>query len=250
MIRDHLLKKTYKYPEKRESMFEFISFVALAVVLGFKHSYDADHLFAVSYFLKKAQTIKSALHISFMWAVGHMITATLITLVLYYFRTQLSTTILPHFEKIVGIVLIILGVFTLKNLLVVHSHVHRHGKIIHAHPHIHSPSIETNSSSKTTTHTSQDHSHKHMLGIGVLHGFASNNELLTLLTASLGITTVGGMLVGVGAFSVGVIVGMIIFSCLFSYSLLKSYHTIIYRGILGITGTGSILYGITMLGVF
>ena len=40
-------------------MLELISFIALAFVLGFKHSYDSDHLIAVSNILRKVDSIKS-----------------------------------------------------------------------------------------------------------------------------------------------------------------------------------------------
>ncbi|MEK6947167.1 MAG: hypothetical protein AABX32_06180, partial [Nanoarchaeota archaeon] len=67
-------------------MIAILGFMALALVLGFKHSYDSDHLIAVSNILRKVDSIKSSVKVGFSWAVGHMITATVITVILYMFR--------------------------------------------------------------------------------------------------------------------------------------------------------------------
>ena len=60
-----------------------------------------------------------------------------------------------------------------------------------------------------------------MFSIGVVHGVASNDELLLLLVVALGVTSLGGLLVSVTAFTVGVVVGMILFGVGMSYPLLR-----------------------------
>ena len=215
-------------------MLEYLSFGLLALILGIKHSYDADHLIAVSNILRKAGSIKSAVKISSFWALGHMMTAAIITIVLFYFRESLLRAFLGKFEIIVAIMLILLGILSLKDSIFLHSHLHRHGKIIHSHHHLHSKNLES-------------HAHRHIFGIGILHGLASNDELLILFTASLGITTIEGILFGVGIFSFGVIVGMVLFSCLFSYSILKIKSEGLYRFLIFGTGSISIFYGMNMI---
>lgn len=216
-------------------MFIELSFALLALTLGFKHSYDADHLIAVSNILRKIKTLKSAVKISTSWAIGHMITATIIMILLYVFRESVLNNILPHFEKIVGIMLIILGTISLISLFKVHGHKHKHNNIMHSHTHLHSRKEEHN------------HYHKHMFGIGIVHGLASNDELLLLFTASLGVTSLGGILVGVGIFSIGVILGMITFVSLFMLPMIKINSDNVYKVISGITGIAGISYGIMMI---
>ena len=87
---------------------ELIPFVWLALILGFKHSYDADHLIAVANFLRKAQTVTSAVRISASWALGHMMTAAIVTVLLYAFRESVLKSFLGNFEKVAGIMLIAL----------------------------------------------------------------------------------------------------------------------------------------------
>ena len=216
-------------------MFIELSFALLALTLGFKHSYDADHLIAVSNILRKVKTLKSAVKISTSWTIGHMITATIIMVLLYVFRESVLNNILPYFEKIVGIMLIILGTISLISLFKVHGHKHKHNNIMHSHTHLHSRKEEHN------------HYHKHMFGIGIVHGLASNDELLLLFTASLGVTSLGGILVGVGIFSIGVILGMITFVSLFMLPMIKINSDNVYKVILGITGIAGISYGIMMI---
>ena len=63
-----------------------ILFIVLAVALGFKHSYDADHLVAVSNFLARSTSLRKTTLMSMSWAAGHMATASIITVLLYFGR--------------------------------------------------------------------------------------------------------------------------------------------------------------------
>ena len=215
-------------------MLQFMTFMILSLALGFKHSYDADHLIAVSNILHRVKSIKSGMKIGFSWALGHMLTATIITIILYNFKESVLSVVIPHFEKIVGAMLIVLGFLSLRQLLAFHSHRHSHGNIIHSHPHIH------------LKHEHDGHFHRHMLGIGIIHGLASNDELILLFTASLAVTSIGGLLIGLSIFSLGVVLGMILFTCLFSYPLLKFHSELIHKIIIFFTGSIGIVYGILM----
>ena len=216
-------------------MLESIPFIFLALILGFKHSYDADHIVAVSNILRKVKSLKSSIKIGLNWAVGHMATATIITIFLYIFRESIIKSILPNFEKIAGLMLIILGLLSLKDFFLFHLHKHKHGNITHSHFHLHAK----NESSK--------HAHKHILGIGIIHGLASNDELLTLFTASLGVTSLGVLLLGIGVFSIGVVLGMVLFSFIFTYPLIKLHNEIIYKIFSLMTGLTGIIYGSLMI---
>ncbi len=207
---------------------DVFAFAGLALILGFKHSYDADHLIAVANFLRKAQTAASAVRISVSWAIGHMITAAIVTVILYAFRESILKSFLGNFEKVVGIMLIALGFWSLKDLFL-HSHRHKHDGVQHEHPHGHN--------------VGKSHVHKHMLGIGIIHGLASNDELLTLFAASLGLTSLAGILVGVAIFSLGVVIGMILFALIFSFPLLKSRSDLLYKAITLTTAAVSVIYG-------
>ena len=215
-------------------MIAILGFMALALVLGFKHSYDSDLLIAVSNILRKVDSIKSSIKVGFSWAVGHMITATVITIVLYMFRENVLNDVLPHFEKIAGIMLVILGILSFRDFFTFHFHKHSHGSRAHSHLHLHEKHHET-------------HFHKHMFGIGIIHGLASNDELLLLFTASFAVTSLGGLILGLGIFSVGVVLGMLLFTCVFSYPLVKLHSNFAYRLVTFVTGSAGVAYGALMV---
>ena len=215
-------------------MLDYLPFAGLALLLGFKHSYDADHIIAVANFLRKADTLKSAVKISVSWALGHMVTAAIVTTILYVFRESLLTAFLTNFEKVVGVMLVVLGLFSLKDLFGLHSHTHEHEGTRHEHPHRHARDFK-------------GHIHKHMFGIGIVHGLASNDELMILFTASLGLATLSGILFGVAVFSLGVVLGMVVFALIFSYPLLRAKSDAIYKSVTVITGITSVAYGALML---
>jgi len=212
-------------------MFEIITFMALSLALGFKHSYDADHLIAVSNILRKVDSVKSSIRVGLSWALGHMLTATIVTTALFIFKESFLDNVLPHFEKIVGLMLITLGILSLRDFFSFHSHKHSHGSIAHSHPHFH------------RMRGNGRHFHKHMFSIGIMHGLASNDELLVLFTASLAVTSLSVLLLGLGIFSIGVALGMVLFTCIFSYPLIKLHSNLIYKAVTFITGTTGIAYG-------
>lgn len=217
-------------------MLESISFMAVAVALGLKHSHDPDHLIAVSNMLRKADSAKSSIKTGFSWAAGHMLTATIITIILFIFKESFLSNVLPHFEKIAGVILIALGILSLRDFFSLHSHNHSHGGVVHSHLHIHSKK-----------HRHSRHFHTHMFGIGVIHGFASNNELLLLFAASLAVTSLGTLILALGMFSLGVILGMVLFAIAFSYPLVKFHSDKICKLLSVGAGSMGVLYGALML---
>jgi hypothetical protein len=204
-------------------------------MLGFKHSYDADHLVAVSNLIIKSRSTRQTFLMSASWAAGHMITASAITILLYQFKGFFFARFLPHFELAVGIMLVILGAVSVVSIKyeIFHIHKHTHDAGEHEHPHFHLRKGE--------------HYHTHMFGIGIVHGLASNDELLILFTASLGITSLAGLLIYVSIFSLGVIAGMVLFGLLISYPVSRTKSASFNTFVTLVVGSVSIGYGIWIL---
>lgn len=182
-------------------------FVGLSLALGFKHSYDADHLVAVSNLLMRSGSLRKTSLMSLSWAAGHMITATVVTILLFVFRDVFLAQFLAHFELAVAFMLAAIGVLgILYELGFLHSHAHRHEAEEHAHAHV---------------HMGRSNEHRTMFGIGIVHGLASNDELLVLFVASLSVTSLPGLLGGVGLFSLGVVFGMVVFGVGMTYPILR-----------------------------
>jgi len=213
-------------------------FIALALALGFKHSYDADHLVAVSNFLARSTSLRKTTFMSISWAAGHMATASIITAVLFFGREAFLTEVLEPLEIAVGVMLIVLGVVSLAweyEVLPKFGHVHRHrhdGEPEHEHAHVH-------------RHPYRDHGA--MFGIGIVHGLASNDELLILFVSALSVASLAGLLLGVAVFSAGVVIGMVSFGLALTAPIRRWSEKRVRRAVALVTGVLSIVYGALLL---
>ncbi len=206
-----------------------IPLMILAIALGIKHSLDADHVVAISSILTRSGSIKRTSTLSTAWAMGHMLTASIITFILYSFKEVFLKPLLSNFEIIVAIMLIIIGVFTLLWEFDVirfgkHSHGHKHEDgTVHHH--------EQDVSEETPVVEDFEHGHIQVISygkehstmslIGVVHGLASNDELLLLLTLTLGFRDFFWILIGVLIFTIGVVIGMVGYGVFLNYPLLR-----------------------------
>src|SRR3989442_10016884 len=102
------------YRTEKDLAIEFIAFMVLALALGFKHSYDADHLVAVSNLITRSGSIRKTSLMSMSWAAGHMVTAAIITVLLYTFRQAILSDLLGHLDLLVAIMLLFIGVVELR----------------------------------------------------------------------------------------------------------------------------------------
>ena len=170
------------------------------------------------------------------WAVGHMFTASIITIILFTFRETLLKSILDNLEFLVPVMLILIGIITLVmefDLLHFHRHQHKNEGTEHSKEHTHfHPHIPW----------SGKHEHGAMAGIGLIHGIASNDELLLLFTLTLGFQELGAILLGVVFFTLGVISGMLVYSLSINYPAQKWGRKRVTRVMNVSIATLSILY--------
>ncbi len=215
-----------------------ILFIVLAVALGFKHSYDADHLVAVSNFLARSTSLRKTTLMSVSWAAGHMATASIITVLLYIGRDTFLKSVLEPLEIAVAVMLIALGFLSLAwefEILPKFGHAHRHRHDEEAeHEHLH-------------VHPRPYRDHGAMFGIGIVHGLASNDELLILFVSALSVTSLAGLILGVAVFSAGVVIGMISFGLALSYPLQRWDERRVRRAVTVVAASLSILYGVLIL---
>jgi ABC-type nickel/cobalt efflux system permease component RcnA len=215
-----------------------ILFIVLAIALGFKHSFDADHLVAVSNFLVRSTGLRKTTLMSVSWAAGHMATASIITVLLYVGRDAFLRDVLGPLEIAVAVMLIALGLLSLAWEYEIvpkfgHAHRHRHdAEQEHEHVHVHRRPYRD---------------HGAMFGIGIVHGLASNDELLILFISALSVTSLAGLILGVAVFSAGVVIGMISFGLALTYPLKKWNERRVRRAVTVVAGTLSVLYGILIL---
>ena len=229
-------------------MSEVLAFLALALALGFKHSYDADHLAAVSNLLLRSRSLRHTTAMSASWAVGHTLTASVVTAAFFVAGAAVIGDSLEKLELAVAAMLVLIGALALlweygmlqrmrawlERAGILHQHRHDHDGVEHGHAHAHARAYRD---------------HGTMFGIGIVHGLASNDELLVLLVAALGIaaTDVAGLTLGVVAFGIGVVVGMVVFGIGLTYPVMRWGRERVRHTVTVVAAVLSIAYGILIM---
>ena len=220
---------------------EIFSFAILAFIMGIKHAFDADHLLIVSNFLSRTKRLDESLNISLNWGVGHMLTAGIITLIIFYnVNSHPVVMLLENFEIIIASIMIAMGIISLTiGIPLQHKHEHNHDGIKHEHVHTHRVGGFIKKDLK---------SHHASFGVGIIHGLVSNDELFIVLILGLGIGSVTTLLGALFLFSTGVVLGMMFFSILLLKSsnvLTKNFKLILNYGF----GISAIIYGLYLFSI-
>lgn len=139
----------------------------------------ADHLAAIAPLAADGR--RRAWRTGVTWGVGHASGVAIVALLALALKSALPTERLDAFtavgERIVGAVLIAIGLLGLRRALAtrVHVHPHRHGDVRHEHLHLHAD-----------PHASETpdvpHAHAHAaLAVGLLHGLCGSSHFLGVL---------------------------------------------------------------------
>jgi high-affinity nickel-transport protein len=153
-----------------------LSLLAVGFFLGVRHATDADHVVAIATIVTRERRLSAAAAIGVLWGVGHGLTVAVVGCAIILFGVVIPPRVGLAMEFAVGIMLVILGVFTLaavarqaREALALHllhgqdagahganaggqapqahgtpdqehghSHVHMHGDYVHSHEHGHS----------------------------------------------------------------------------------------------------------------
>lgn len=178
-----------------------ITSLSIAAFLGFTHSFEADHLLAVSNIVTQRNRWVLAIKDGIYWGLGHTSTIFLMGLLIILGKLMISnnTPIFGYFESLVGLMLMGLGFYRLHKLYKFKQHLTMHHA--HAHPH--------------------DHSDNHQLayGVGLMHGLAGSGAVIlsALTTMKSSFDTLLFLLI----FGLGSVVGMLLASGVFSLPFSK-----------------------------
>ena len=178
-----------------------ITILSIAAFLGFTHSFEADHLLAVSNIVTKRNRWILAAKDGIYWGLGHTSTIFLMGLVIILGKLMIAdnTPIFGYFESLVGLMLMGLGFYRLHKLYKFKQHLTVH----HAHAHLH------------------NHSDNHQLayGVGLIHGLAGSGAVIlsAITTMKSSFDTLLFLLI----FGLGSVVGMLLASGVFSMPFSK-----------------------------
>lgn len=205
-------------------------FAALSGLLaGLLHVVSGpDHLAAVAPLAVRGHG--QAWRAGVRWGLGHSAGVALVGLLALGLREVLPLEQFSSLsERLVGVLLIGIGGWSLRQALrvEVHVHAHAHDNSTHEHVHFHAPDHAHRSETP--------HVHTHAaFGIGTLHGFAGSSHFLGVLPA-LAFATRAESGAYLAAFAVGTVVAMAAFSSLLGLvsARLGTNRLRAYRGLMG-----------------
>jgi len=163
------------------------------------------------------------------WGIGHSAGVAAIGILSLMLRELLPVDLLSSWgERLVGVMLIGIGLWGMKRALrnTVHAHEHEHGGDRHVHIHVHSHSGRHEAASA--------HQHTHAaFGIGILHGLAGSSHLLGILPM-LAFPTQAMALTYLAAFAGGTVISMAGFSWIMGYAARRAANRglKLYRGLM------------------
>ncbi len=164
-----------------------------------------DHLAAIAPL--SIESKKSTWQIGFRWGLGHTGGVIVIGIFALIFREIIPVDLISSYsERLVGVVLIGIGIWGLRKVFSkhIHTHEHKHEGETHVHIHSHKPSVDHE---KPAAHV---HTHA-AFGVGIIHGLAGSSHFLGILPA-LALPTRIEAIVYLIMFGIGTIAAMIIFS--------------------------------------
>lgn len=156
---------------------------SFGLLLGLQHALDADHIAAVSTLIMRAKSIRRSAWLGVAWGIGHTFMLLVAGSIIIFFKLTIPPAVADMLERVVGIVLIVLGIQALYQLRrgIVHTHEHNHGQLHHTHAHS-------------------------LFFLGLLHGLAGSSAVTLLVLSSVKSAVVGiGFLL---IFGIGSIIGM------------------------------------------
>ena len=97
----------------KEKLGPILFVTGLGLILGMRHSTDADHVVAISTIVSKQRGIRSAALIGSVWGLGHTITIFIVGALIILFGVEISPRVGLSMEFSVALMLILLGIFNL-----------------------------------------------------------------------------------------------------------------------------------------
>jgi cytochrome c biogenesis protein CcdA len=198
--------------------------LAAGTFAGLIHVFSGpDHLAAIAPLAMKKT--RGAWRAGLRWGLGHASGVVVVGLLSLLLRGILPVEwISSSSDRLVGALLIGIGLWTLRRALRIHAHEHAHDDETHVHIHAHGRG-------NATAHASRKaHLHTHAaFGIGTLHGLAGSSHFLAIIP-SLALPSTALAAGYLAAYGVGTVLAMIAFAAAIqSLTLRFAATTRIYR---------------------
>jgi sulfite exporter TauE/SafE len=215
--------------------------ILAGLIAGVLHVWSGpDHLAAIAPLAVRHRHRSWALGVN--WGVGHSLGVAAVALAALGARGLISPDLLSTWgERLVGVMLVGIGLWGLRTAYRAHVHAHRHTHDGHDHTHIH---VHAHGHAPERPGLAK-HAHFHAaMGIGVLHGVAGGSHFLGVLPA-LAFPTFAQAIAYLVAFAAGTIASMATFGALIDWLARSSRHggADAYRGLMALTSAAAAMVG-------
>ena len=163
-----------------------------AAVLGFRHGFDYDHIAAITDITSVQSDRGRAMRLGLLYAVGHAATVALLGTAVIFFQLSLPRGIDRIAERLVGLTLLILGVYVLGSLFTGNSAPRSRFHLITGGLrwlHWKMKSYWHNHDVPAPSPSSSNYDAKSVIIVGVVHGLGAETPsqlMIFLLAANLG----------------------------------------------------------------
>lgn len=192
-----------------------------ALVIGFVHALELDHMVAVTAFVSRRPAVPAAVAFSLRWGLGHSLTVFLAGAILLATGVRWAPGLANLLEGTVGVALVTVGIWSLRTTRNLHPN----------QPAEHGPA------------------HRGITAVGLLHGLAGSGAVVALIPVTLlPARTLG--IAYLALFGVGVTAGMIVFALAAAMTIRRTTGASLprVRRVASLAGVGSIALGCWWLG--
>lgn len=94
-----------------------------ASLLGFRHGFDYDHIAAITDVVSVQRSKRAAMRLGMVYALGHAVTVALLGSIVILFGINLPAGVDRWAERLVGLTLLLLGIYILTTLILKPGHL-------------------------------------------------------------------------------------------------------------------------------
>ncbi len=193
------------------------------IAAGLIHVFSGpDHLAAIAPLAIRPQ--RGAWRTGLRWGMGHASGVAFVGILSLFLRGVLPINLISNWsDRLVGALLIGIGLWTLRKAMLIHSHSHSHHGETHEHVHVHGRA-------NAKPHAANRHVHTHAaFGIGTLHGLSGSSHFLAIIPA-LAMPSNALAVTYLGCYGMGTVLAMILFSsAINSLSMRSAVTAKVYR---------------------
>jgi high-affinity nickel-transport protein len=262
---------------RNPGVLQLFSLMAVGFFFGMRHATDADHVVAIATIVTRERSLRGAARIGLLWGLGHSVTVAVVGAAIILFGVVIPPRVGLAMEFGVGLMLVVLGVFTLRAVALQarealslyllhghhghpsaptngHTHLHVHGDYVHAHTHGHAHDTHGHPEHATPQGwldkrfgRLEAYRALRPVIVGIVHGLAGSAAVALLVLASIRDPLWG--LAYLFVFGLGTMVGMMLITVLIAapFALGASRVPAISAGVRAVAGVLSLAFGLFLM---